>query len=83
MVLPLDLPASPASLPSPALIWPTNAPDVQGVECLLAALEAFTGGVLLVSHDQYLVQASMCALNDDYFLGGGGGGAITWYPWLP
>ncbi|PSC67915.1 ABC transporter ATP-binding [Micractinium conductrix] len=35
---------------------PSNHLDLEGVESLVAALEGFEGGVLLVSHDQYLVQ---------------------------
>ncbi|KAL4443909.1 hypothetical protein ABPG75_011646 [Micractinium tetrahymenae] len=35
---------------------PSNHLDLEGVECLVAALQGFTGGVLLVSHDQYLVE---------------------------
>ncbi|KAL4449533.1 hypothetical protein ABPG77_007177 [Micractinium sp. CCAP 211/92] len=35
---------------------PSNHLDLEGVECLVAALQGFAGGVLLVSHDQYLVE---------------------------
>ncbi|KAI3429636.1 hypothetical protein D9Q98_005722 [Chlorella vulgaris] len=35
---------------------PSNHLDLEGVECLAAALQQFTGAVLLVSHDQWLMQ---------------------------
>ena len=37
---------------------PSNHLDLEGVECLAAALQSYTGAVLLVSHDQ----VSCCAL---------------------
>lgn len=35
---------------------PTNHLDVETVEALSKALNRFTGGVILVTHDQYLIQ---------------------------
>lgn len=34
---------------------PTNHLDIEGVNALIDALEKYTGGVLLVSHDEYLI----------------------------
>lgn len=38
---------------------PSNHLDLQGVDCLVAALQQYTGGVLLVSHDQFLVEQAV------------------------
>lgn len=38
---------------------PTNHLDLDAVNALIYALEVFKGGVLIVSHDQHLVQ-SVC-----------------------
>lgn len=35
---------------------PTNHLDIETVEALAKALNTFTGGVILVTHDQHLIQ---------------------------
>jgi ATPase subunit of ABC transporter with duplicated ATPase domains len=34
---------------------PTNHLDIEGVNALIDALNSFKGGVLIVSHDEYLI----------------------------
>jgi ATP-binding cassette, subfamily F, member 1 len=41
---------------------PTNHLDVESVDALIKALELFTGGVVLVSHDARLISALKCEL---------------------
>ncbi|GAB4816948.1 hypothetical protein N2152v2_003994 [Parachlorella kessleri] len=35
---------------------PSNHLDLEGVECLAAALQSYTGAMVLVSHDQFLIK---------------------------
>jgi ATP-binding cassette, subfamily F, member 3 len=38
---------------------PSNHLDIDAVDALIAGLAGFEGGVLMVSHDQYLIEASV------------------------
>ncbi|CAK0850979.1 unnamed protein product [Prorocentrum cordatum] len=41
---------------------PTNHLDIESVDALIAALQKYKGGLLLVSHDARLIQAAECQL---------------------
>ena len=50
---------------------PTNHLDIESIDALIAAINAFEGGVVLISHDRRLLQATNCAL---WLCTGGEGG---------
>jgi ATP-binding cassette subfamily F protein 1 len=50
---------------------PTNHLDLESIDALIAAINAFEGGVVLISHDRRLLQATNCAL---WLCEGGGKG---------
>jgi len=41
---------------------PTNHLDIESVEALIDALKRYTGGLMIISHDARLIQASGCDL---------------------
>ena len=41
---------------------PTNHLDIESIDALIAAINAFEGGVVLISHDRRLLQSTNCAL---------------------
>jgi ATP-binding cassette, subfamily F, member 3 len=51
-----------SSLLSPLPLQPSNHLDLETVEALVRALEVFSGGVLLVSHDERLISNSCSEL---------------------
>ena len=50
---------------------PTNHLDIESIDALIAAINSFEGGVVLISHDRRLLQATNCAL---WLCTGGEGG---------
>lgn len=44
---------------------PTNHLDMEAVDALILALNSFTGGLLIVSHDQYFVS---CVCNEIWYI---------------
>lgn len=44
---------------------PTNHLDMESVDALILALNNFTGGILIVSHDQYFVS---CVCNEIWYI---------------
>ena len=41
---------------------PTNHLDIESIDALIAAINAFEGGVVMISHDRRLLQSTDCAL---------------------
>ena len=50
---------------------PTNHLDIESIDALIAAINDFDGGVVVISHDRRLLQRTNCAL---WFCEGGGKG---------